>query len=102
MRISSSDVVPGLVIKAAVENAQGQMLLPRGTVLVEKHVRLLKSWAIETIDVEDAVLPTATAASNPSDALAALDARFAPVRGDPVLDRLRDLIARRLESGARP
>jgi len=104
MRISSADIVPGFVLAAAVENAQGQMLLPRGTTLVDKHVRLLKSWAIDAIEVDDAVIPSTPDGNDSSDQaedLAALDARFAPVRGDPVLDRLRDLMERRIRSVAR-
>lgn len=42
-----------MTLAAGAKNQHGQMLLASGTVLEEKHVRILKSWGVQEADVVD-------------------------------------------------
>jgi hypothetical protein len=43
---------PGLRVTSPVINEKGQLLLPAGTVLSDRHLRLLKSWGVGSVEIE--------------------------------------------------
>jgi len=52
-----------MTLASGAKNQHGQMLLAAGTVLEEKHVRILKSWGVqeaEVVDVGDAAAAAST------------------------------------------
>lgn len=51
-KIDVVDVKEGMVIAADVFNLNGQLLMPKGITIAEKHVWLLKSWGVQQLEVE--------------------------------------------------
>lgn len=45
------DFKPGMVLAADLKSPQGRMLLPKGSVLTEKHIRTCKIWGIVEGDI---------------------------------------------------
>lgn len=45
------DLVPGMEANEDVRNVNGDMLLVKGTVLTDRHLRMLKMWGVETVQV---------------------------------------------------
>lgn len=45
---------PGMKVGRDVVEASGQVLLRTGTEINEKHLRILRSWGVEQVDVEGA------------------------------------------------
>lgn len=54
-RISTSELVPGMVTAEDVYNYTNQLLIPRGTVLSDKSITKLEFYSIINIRVEDGV-----------------------------------------------
>ena len=50
-RLAVDDVKVGLVLSKAVLNAQGGMLINKGTPLAENHIRLLRVWGVKEVFV---------------------------------------------------
>ncbi len=63
-------LTPGMKVAKDVVEASGQVLLRTGTEITEKHLRVLKSWGIQQVEIEgpkppdneDAILSRATPA----------------------------------------
>ncbi len=53
MRLSLSQLKSGMVTAEDIHNHGGRKLLPKGTVLTERHIRNLKAWGIPEIVIED-------------------------------------------------
>jgi len=61
---------PGMKVGKDVIEASGQVLLRAGTEITEKHLRVLRSWGVQQVDIEgpkppdseDAILARATPA----------------------------------------
>lgn len=51
-RINIESVRPGMKVKSDARNAEGMLLIPAGCVLSEKHIALLMTWDIPTLEVE--------------------------------------------------
>jgi hypothetical protein len=43
----------GMVVALDVKDEAGQLLIPSGVTLVEKHLDALKSWGIKSVTIED-------------------------------------------------
>ncbi len=57
--INIADFQDGLELSDPIKNKFGQVLLSAGTIIEEKHVKLLKTWGIQTISVKgDAEIET--------------------------------------------
>ena len=65
-RILLKEAQPGMSLAADALNAQQMLLLKKGVLLTEKNLRILKSWGVETIAVEQSN-PEDTKAPCPSD-----------------------------------
>lgn len=50
--VKVDDFEPGMVLAADLKSPQGRMLLPRGAMLTEKHIRTCKIWGIVEGDIE--------------------------------------------------
>lgn len=50
--IAVDSVEEGLVLEMPVVNKFGQVLISAGTSLTEKHIKLLKTWSIEFVEIE--------------------------------------------------
>jgi HD-like signal output (HDOD) protein len=51
-RLSYRDLEPGVVVSEDVRNPRGQLLIPAGTALTEKHLNALKLWGISAVSVD--------------------------------------------------
>ena len=45
-RISIDNLEPGMVLKEALKNSNGSVLLPAESTLTEKHIRAMKMWGV--------------------------------------------------------
>jgi hypothetical protein len=50
--INCADISAGMSLANTVTNQYGQKLLSAGTILMENHVKLFKTWGIKSIAVE--------------------------------------------------
>lgn len=50
--LNISEIQSGMALAEPVTNFQGVMLLPKGTVLSDRHLNLLKSWGITGANIE--------------------------------------------------
>ena len=92
-------LTPGMKIGKDVIEASGQILLRSGTEITEKHLRVLRSWGIQQVDIEgpkppdneDTILARATPAMLAA-AQASVDERFRHTAPDhPAIAELRRL-----------
>ena len=51
-KVNTSDLEPGMCLADDVTAASGRFLLPRGSVLERKHIRILQAWGIAEADIE--------------------------------------------------
>ncbi|MDD2709145.1 MAG: hypothetical protein PHV34_14255 [Verrucomicrobiae bacterium] len=49
--INLDDVQPGMVLAGDVKNINGQLLMPSGIKLAERHITMLKAWGTTEVDV---------------------------------------------------
>ena len=101
MMILLKDAEPGVVLKDPAVNHQGQVLLPAGTELDAKKLRILRSWGVSDIEVED----TGDGGDGVSDApmsaqVAEIQNRFRRVREDPIMEKILAVLASRAGSEA--
>lgn len=66
-RILLKEAQAGMSLAADALNAQQMLLLKKGVLLTEKNLRILKSWGVETIAVEDSNPEDTEATSPPND-----------------------------------
>lgn len=50
--VAIDGIESGMILAKPIVNNFGQVLLGSGVTLGEKHVRLLKTWSIEFVDIE--------------------------------------------------
>ena len=50
-------LTPGMKVGKDVIEASGQVLLRSGTEITEKHLRVLRSWGIQQVDIEGPTPP---------------------------------------------
>ena len=95
-------LTPGMKAGKDVIEASGQVLLRAGTEITEKHLRVLRSWGIQQVeiegpkppDTEDTLLAKATPAMLET-ARAAVDSRFRHTDAThPAIAELRRLATR--------
>lgn len=94
-RVSTSNLQPGMVLGGDVKTFKGQLLLPGGTTLTDRHIEKLMAWGVSEADIEgheepsladlDAQMENAPALAEAS---AALDERFADVLDEPLMGEI--------------
>jgi hypothetical protein len=99
MRILLADAEPGMVLREPAENHQGQILLPAGAELAQKHLRILQSWGVGEIEVEESGDTAVAGESGPVDEhLERIRDRFRKVREDPILEQILGVLLNRARS----
>lgn len=58
----TQNLKPGGTLAQEIQNHSGRILLPKGTVLTEKHILNLKAWGIAEADIESEDMQTDPAA----------------------------------------
>ena len=50
-RVKLADIEAGMVLKTDVQTSNGQMLMPAGATVNEKHIKTFKTWGINLIEI---------------------------------------------------
>lgn len=94
-RVSTSNLKPGMVLGEDVTTFKGQLLLPSGTSLTERHIEKFMAWGVSEADIEGHEEPSlddlgARMDSAPAlaEASEALDRRFADVLDEPLMQEI--------------
>lgn len=53
-RIPVQEVRPGCILAEAAHDRSGRLLVPAGTTLQERHLRVLRSWGVASVNIQDA------------------------------------------------
>lgn len=92
------NLTPGMVLNKDVTDRSGRMLLPEGSLLVEKHVVIFRMWGVLEVDItgdsepESVALPQETELNPESLALASLEVLPIFAHNDPEHPAIRELI----------
>ena len=102
-RVSAANLKPGMVLAKGISTFRGQLLLPAGVALTERHLEKLSAWGISEAEIEGQADPTLeeleaslAAAPDLADASAALDRRFAAVMDDPLMQEILKIAKQQL------
>ncbi|WP_029898350.1 HDOD domain-containing protein [Desulfohalovibrio reitneri] len=49
--VGLAELEPGMVLNSAVRSSQGRLLIPAGTIVTDKHIRMCKIWGVVEADV---------------------------------------------------
>ena len=94
--ISVGEANVGDVVAEPVANAQGRVLLPRGSKLSAAVLSRLGGWGVTHLKIEGEDQPAAQG-DEPTDLLTELDHRFSPWGGDELMMAIKDTAARHLQ-----
>jgi hypothetical protein len=50
--ISIDDLAAGMILKSAVNDRNGRLLLPTGTELSDKHLKIFRTWGVTGAEIE--------------------------------------------------
>jgi hypothetical protein len=79
MRVALEQLRPDMALAADIVDGGGRLLLPKGTVLTDKHLRYCQMWGIADADIQgDAAAPDAEPPTLDPAALAAAENRLRP------------------------
>ncbi len=104
MQLKIDALKPGMVLARSVYNQQDLLLLEKGTALTKKRIWMLKTWGIDQVNVKgrgqkaeaaDAEVEFETHASIEKE----LQAKFADVLDDPIMEAIMKAAARQLQKG---
>ena len=79
-------------------NHQGQVLLPAGAEIAEKHLRIFKTWGIGEIEVDSPDEGEDAVPLDPDEEVARIHARFERTVGDPLAKRIMNALVKRARS----
>jgi hypothetical protein len=82
---------PGMILAKPIMNDKGMPLCAEGTPLTESLIDRLRSMNISAITVKGHPLGEETAKTI-DERLAEIEERFTHVKGDPIMDKVRDAI----------
>ncbi|WP_042220855.1 HD-GYP domain-containing protein [Oceanobacillus manasiensis] len=51
MRVKASQLVPGCVLLREIKGKTNRAIIPKGTVLTERHITVIKKYLVESVDV---------------------------------------------------
>jgi hypothetical protein len=97
--LNLDEVKPGMTLAKAVYTHPERLLLEAGRRLTEKHLRIFKSWGVDSVEVKESAagegvsLSAAVPLAPPDDALRE---RFSDVLGDPVMRAIMEAAARQM------
>ncbi|MBW6486973.1 MAG: hypothetical protein K0B01_12575 [Syntrophobacterales bacterium] len=91
-KISTDKITPGMVLTKPIQGSNGMILLAEGTELNEKWIDRLAAMGIDGvwIGASEPLMPI-------SEALAALDVRFAAVLKEPYMETLKNMVRIHIE-----
>jgi hypothetical protein len=102
-RVSAANLKPGMILAAGISTFRGQLLLPAGTTLTERHLEKLSTWGISEAEIEGHADPSLAeleaslaAAPDLAEASAALDRRFADVMDEPLMQEILKIAKQQL------
>jgi molybdopterin biosynthesis enzyme len=98
MKVPIADAEPGRILAQAVQNHQGQTLLKAGTEIQPKHLRILRTWGVESIEIEEPRAAVAPATGEEREQRVV--ARFRHAGDDPILAELLDAVLERVRGDA--
>jgi hypothetical protein len=98
MRVKLADIVPGMILTKPATNHQGQVLLPAGAEIAEKHLRIFKTWGIREIEVDAPDEDDAPGPVDPDEEVARIRARFERTATDPLAKRIMNALVKRARS----
>ncbi|MBP7765446.1 MAG: hypothetical protein K4445_01360 [Deltaproteobacteria bacterium] len=93
-KISVDKLEPGMKLARPVTGPNGMVLLGEGTELTEKWIERIRDMDVAAIYVDGPPVQTLSR----EEALAALDARFAPVEDKPRMGDIKKLVREHIES----
>ncbi|MFZ7125423.1 MAG: hypothetical protein ACOWWM_04620 [Desulfobacterales bacterium] len=98
-RLPIDQIQPGMVLSDPVVNREGTLLLGKGSRVSTDAIRLMKSWGIFTIAIEDGVAADAETTHPERDAVQntiaeGLDRRFPDMPPHPLADEIKRVAAR--------
>jgi hypothetical protein len=47
-----NEITPGMTPEQPVKNLQGQILVQKGVPLTEKHLKIFKTWGVDSIEIQ--------------------------------------------------
>jgi len=50
--ITTDDLAAGMLLKSAVNDRNGRLLLPAGTELSDKHLKIFRTWGVTSADID--------------------------------------------------
>jgi len=110
--ISIEELTPGMELASDLRGSNGRFLLPKGTEIEEKHLRILKIWGVDEVEIEDSETAACAEEDGIPPELAAMAASLADrlfALSNPDFEPVAELkriskqkIATRLQQGARP
>lgn len=50
-KISTSDLVPGMIVKKDIKDRNGRVLLNKDSIVKISHLRILKMWGVYEVDI---------------------------------------------------
>ncbi len=100
-KLSIIQATPGMVLAKAIMSDKGMPLCADGTELTEMLIERLKSMNILVITVKGRPVDTGVPDKTPEEKVGDMQARFARVKDDPLMGRIRDAIADAIYAEAR-
>jgi hypothetical protein len=100
-KLSINDIKSGMVLAKPVMSDKGLPLCTEGTELTDKLIDRLREMNISTLTVKGHPVDTGVPDKTAEEKIHEMRARFSPVAGDPLMDRIRDAIAGAIEAEAR-
>jgi hypothetical protein len=83
---------PGMILAKPIMNDKGMPLCAEGTSLTETLIDRLRAMNITVLTVKGHPLGGESAAKTPEEKIQEIEERFLPVKGDPLMDKVRDAI----------
>jgi len=97
-RVPLDMLKPGMVCAKAVVNEKGMTLCAEGTELSAAMIERLKRMCVSSLVVKGTPIDMGIPAKTKEEVLAEMQARFMPIAGDPLMDRIKDAIGKAILS----
>jgi hypothetical protein len=62
--VATAQIAIGMVLDKAIKNKHGQLLIPGGITIEEKHIKLFKTWGISSVYIKGETVDSDYYASN--------------------------------------
>lgn len=97
--VSVGDLAEGMVVDKDVTNAQGAILLKKGSELTPRHISIFKTWGISSVSIQEKVVLEDLGGKTPEEAAQEelqavailLNEKFSAFADDEVMGNIKDL-----------